>query len=375
MAMETKGIRVLLGWLFVYVTMSSLLAKGKLSAGHSALVQSTWSQKQKVLSEDLIFRDTGRFSKRVSSLWKANVESGIRNMAWVGSTYKEEPYTEEEFYRLRESKIVEQIDLLKSEHIAERKAEVDSATPIGDIFEGIDDLLDDFSEKENKAKKSQDDEQYLKDFDEDAVRRRVARKTFVSQSRSVLTPALFVQNEENKLFCYELQTGRALWVIRMGEEMVQQPFETDTELFVVEGGCCKIIDKRSGSLREKMTFSRAVHPKVFSKGDHVYALGFDGRLFSMRRGARYPQWSQRVGGRGDVGVWGYRGGLFVPLENGYCKSFSFSGREQWDFSSKAISEEKIYLEKEGKTRQASRRRTDDCANEGSPRGYGIYHRV
>jgi outer membrane protein assembly factor BamB len=94
-----------------------------------------------------------------------------------------------------------------------------------------------------------------------------------------------------------------------------------------------------------MRFRKAVHPRVFSKEDEVYALAYDGVLFSMKRGERFPSWSTRVGGRGNVGVWGYEGGLFVPLDSGFCKSYTFAGREQWDFSSKAISEEKIYLEK------------------------------
>ncbi len=325
------------------MSVSLLVAKGKfVQRNKPTMESSSWLRKQSAQLGELTLKQMGRAPRPLLPVWETKLGSKSAEVFWVGTTGKDEPYTEKEFYKIREAKILEQLDVLRAEHVAQRRAEAKGADGVEDLLDEFDDLLEDPGEVEVSK---EDLNQYLKDFDEETVKRTVARKVFVSQSRSVITPALFVQNEDNELYCYELKTGRALWVLGLEERLLQQPFETEKHLFIVEAGCCKIIDKRSGSLLDRMRFRKAVHPRVFSKEGEVYALAYDGVLFAMGRGERFPRWSTRVGGRGNVGVWGYEGGLFVPLDSGFCKSYTFSGREQWDFSSKAISEEKIYLEK------------------------------
>ena len=62
-------------------------------------------------------------------------------------------------------------------------------------------------------------------------------------------------------------------------------------------------------------------------------------------GRSFPEWTSRLIGKATLGVFGHDNGLFVPMDSGFCRSYNFNGRVQWEFSSKAESDEKIYFEK------------------------------
>ena len=90
-------------------------------------------------SENISFVESGTGVKvDLSESWFLNMPSDVAGPVWLGTTYREVPYTEYEFNKLREEKINKELDRLKKDHIKKAKAE---ASKEGGA--AVDDLLSD----------------------------------------------------------------------------------------------------------------------------------------------------------------------------------------------------------------------------------------
>lgn len=273
--------------------------------------------------------------------WSIDLKEGLTEKAWLGTTYKNVPYTEKEFHALRTKKIEDEVNALRKEYISKKKAELNK-----DAGAAVDNLLDDLLGGDDAAGQEEEDlDAYLEGFDEAAVRRRVASRTFVSQNRAMVIPCVYVETKKGDLFCLELETGLTVWVVSLDAPLSVIPFETEKYLYVVSGVTCKIIDKRSGYLTEEHRFDRVINPKVFGVGRRVFAYTYDERLMCYEWGGRFSKWSQKLQGSVSRGIYGYGDSVLVPLMNGKFYSVSIDGQIQWSFVSKSQSDEKIYLEK------------------------------
>ena len=55
--------------------------------------------------------------------WNISLPSPVTGPVWFGTTYKEAPYMEAEFNKLRDEKIMEELDRVKQDYIKKVKAE------------------------------------------------------------------------------------------------------------------------------------------------------------------------------------------------------------------------------------------------------------
>jgi outer membrane protein assembly factor BamB len=289
----------------------------------------------------LTAEEKGRPSRKISARWSVDLDQKIHSKSWIGTTYRDKPYTEEEFYALREREVANEVERLKQEHISKKKAEITKESGVI-----VEDLLDDLLGGDDEEEEEEDLSKYLEGYDEESVRLRVSRRTFIPQSRAVVIPALYVQGENNELFCLELETGLAVWVLKLDAPLEHVPYESDSHLYIVEGVQCKVVDKRSGFVADRVRFDRAIHPRVFSYDGMIFAVSYQGHLMGWDLNRNFPDWTVRLADRAELGVFGHDNGLFIPVDGGFSYSFSFNGAAQWKFSSKAESDEKIYLEKE-----------------------------
>ena len=270
--------------------------------------------------------------------WHLSLPSEITGPVWLGTTYREVPYTEVEFNKLRDEKVAIELDRIRQDHIRRVKAEKSKEGA------AVDDLLSDLL-AEGQEEKEEDLSKYLVDFDEEAVRRRVANRTFVSQTRYVPIPAVYLTLKNQQIFCIDLKTGITSWVYSLKLPIRDIPFETEEELFLVQAGSCYVIDKQTGLATEKVNFDRAVHPVLYSNQGRLYPVGYGNRVASWTPKRSVANWYHKLSGAVNGGVFGHSEGLLFPLSNGELTSLSFEGEEKWTFISKSHSDEKIYLEK------------------------------
>lgn len=284
--------------------------------------------------------ESGREPRGHQPLWVIRLGQELGGNPWIGTTYKDTPYTEVEFNSLRTKLIEEEYQRLRRLHIDREKAK--RGREEGAV---IDDLLDDLLAGEEADADGADDEKYLDNFDEEATRRKVASKTFVPQSRPVVIPSLYVQGKNGALFCLEMKTGLTSWVLGMERLILTQPYESEKFIFIVDGATCKIVDKRSGYIMENLFVDRAIHPKVYYFDNTIFGFSYDSRVLAWKRGRRYSEWAMRLPGKVTLGVDGHDQGLFLPLDSGMFASVSFDGDLKWTFVSKSHSDEKVFLEK------------------------------
>ena len=324
--------------------LAFLLAIGGVEASFwSRFKSSAGQEKNSVSSQDLNvlpYREHGGASFEQAALWTIDLGQPISKQSWVGSTYKSIPYSELEFNQIRKKKVEEEFQRLRTEYINKKKAEINKNSEAV-----VENLLDDLLGGDTKKEKEEDVEIYLEGFDEDVVRRRVASRTFVSQDRAVLVPCLYVETQRGELYCLELETGLTVWVLGLSAPLVGVPFESEKYLYIVDASVCRVVDKRSGYVTEKIDFRRAIHHRVYGQGDRVFAYSYDRSLLCYEWGGRFAKWSLRVNAAALSGVFGHDNGVMLPMDDGKFYSVSFDGSIQWNFVSKAHSDEKIYLEK------------------------------
>lgn len=292
-------------------------------------------------SDDLRFIEEGSGIKvSLGSAWNLELPSAISGPTWLGTTYREEPYSEVEFNQLREERINKELERLKAEHI--KRAKLEKSRGGGEA--AVDDLLSDLL-SEGEKKKEEDVTKYLVDFDEEAVRRKIASRTFVPQTRYVPIPAVYLTLKNQQLFCIDLKTGITSWVYKLALPISEVPFETEANLYIVQAGACYIIDKQTGLATQKINFDRAVYPIVYAQQDRVYPVGYGNRLASWSPQRNTAHWYYKLPGGVNGGVYGHSEGLMLSLSSGELLCLSFEGEEKWSFVSKSHSDEKIYLEK------------------------------
>jgi len=290
-------------------------------------------------SESMSFVDpSSQVKVALKESWHLELPSEVSGPVWLGTTYREVPYSEVEFNRLRDEKIAIEFERIKQDHIRRVKAEKskDGAA--------VDDLLSDLL-AEGEEDKEEDVSKYLEDFDEEAIRRRVASRTFVSQTRYVPIPAVYLTLKNQQIFCIDLKTGITTWVYSLKLPIRDVPYETEEELFIVQAGACYVIDKQTGLATEKINFDRAVHPVLYSNQGRLYPVGYGNRVASWTPERNVANWYFKLPGAANGGVFGHSEGLLFPMSNGELMSVSFEGEEKWTFISKSHSDEKIYLEK------------------------------
>ena len=273
----------------------------------------------------------------INPAWAVRLGQSLDSCVWIGTSYKDIPYSEEDFYKIRNEKIEEAVAKKRESYIAKKKAE--SAKAGAEVSELLNDLL-----VPTEQKKVKDDSKYLEGFDEDEERRTISTRMFVSQSRAVVIPAVYVQSTTGDLYCLELETGLTSWVNHLTIALTQSPFENEKNVFVVQGVEGKIIDKKSGFVADKIAFDRAVYPLVYAHDDRVYAASYDKRILCYKWGEKYPEWTLLMPGGVNQGIYGHDNGLLAPLSSGELLSYGFDGREQWSFVSKSNSDERIFLE-------------------------------
>jgi outer membrane protein assembly factor BamB len=288
----------------------------------------------------LVYKEVGGAEIHQAPVWEIDIDQSLTGVNWMGTTYKSVPYTEKEFNELRKEKIEEEFLRLRAEYINKKKAELNQGGAVA-----VENLLDDLLGGDEEEVEEVDEEQYLEGFDEDLVRRRVASRTFVEQNRAVVIPCVYVETKSRELYCFELETGLTVWVLSLDDMLTVVPYESETHLYIVDGSVCRVIDKRSGYVSERIRFDRAVHPRLFGVGRRVFAYSYDQRLLCYEWGTRFPKWLLRLGAVAPAGVFGHDNGIMAPLDNGKFVSVSFDGDIQWSFISKSHSDEKIYLEK------------------------------
>lgn len=281
-----------------------------------------------------------RKPQAIAPEWVIRLGSELIGVSWLGTSYKNIPYTEGEFNDLRDEKIRAEVERIKRDHI-NRKRAARSREGGQEQIEGLlDDLLaGDEGEQENE------EEEFLKDFNEEQVLRRVTNRTFVAQNRPVVIPSIYVQTTRGDLYCLELTTGLTSWVVRLEEPLLHVPFETEKDLFIVDGGTVKVIDKRSGFITDHVRLDRAVFPKVYYNDNRIYSISFEDRALSWQIDKTYRDWLYRMPGAVVHGMFGHSAGLMMPLDSGQIISLSFDGDEKWTFVSKSYSDQKIYLER------------------------------
>ena len=310
-----------------------------------------------------------RIERAITPAWAVKIGQSMNSMIWIGTTYKEIPYAEQDFYKLRNDKIEAEVDKKRQEHIAKKKAEASKAG--AEVSELLNDLL-----VPSEQKKAQDDSKFLDGFDEDEVRRSISKRMFVSQSRAVLIPAIYVQAQAGDLYCIELETGLTSWANRLSVMIKQQPYEDDKHIYVVQGVDCIVIDKKSGFVAEKIAFDRAVHPVVYAHRGLVYAASYDQRILCYKWGERFPEWSKALPGSVSKGLYGDENGLMVPMNHGELISYGYDGKEQWSFVSKSNSDERIFLEglrnEQGK---AIEKEKAEARKDGRPEDSAIMFRI
>lgn len=273
--------------------------------------------------------------------WDFKVDSPLIRDAWIGTTYKEIPYTEQEFINLRDKIVEDKVLKLKLEHIAREKAKKKESQ------ENVDDLLSSFlgeDEEKGEDSKKAENQDYLANFREDEVRKRVVQSTYVPQSRSVLTKALYFQLENLNLYCLDAETGMTTWVTHLPSAIERQPFETEKYLSFILKGTAYLVDKKSGYIKHRSKLDRAILPHFFEKDGRFFFGSFTNRVVHWNPIQNYPLKVNRLVQPLTLGVFGDNNSLFIPSEKGILLALEFSGKEKWSFINQKYSEDKIYLE-------------------------------
>ena len=294
--------------------------------------------------------------------WVIRLGRELGGASWLGTSYKNIPYTEGEFNDLRSKKIKSEVKRLKRDHIARKRAARSREGGQQQIEGLLDDLL-----AGDAAEQKDEEEEFLKDFNEEQVYRRVAGQTFVSQSRPVVVPSLYVQSKAGELFCLELKTGLTSWVAHLDTPLREAPYETEKQVFIVDGSAVRIIDKRSGFITKQVRQDRAVFPKVYFNDNRIYSVSYEGQALSWQTDKTYRDWIYRMSGAVTHGMFGHSAGLLVPLDSGEVLSLSFDGEEKWKFVSKSFSDEKVFLERlKNKHKKAIEKEKGDARKNNRP---------
>ena len=290
--------------------------------------------------------------KTLKNQWNMNLNAELIETSWLGSTYKEVPYTEVEFTNLRNMKINKEMIKLKEDHIQKEKEKSNK------VEEEENELLDDFlnaeddeeeaseDEKKIKAKKeAEENKKYLANFEERKMRRKIMLSLFIPQSRAVLTQAFFVQTKNLDLYCIDIRTGITVWVSHIVGAIESVPFETEKAIYILAGGRAFVLDKRSGFVLYNSLFDRAVYPLLFGRNKDVYAVTYKNKLILWDLVDHYEKWNRRLWDECSEGVVGDENGLLISLRTGSLKFYDLEGNFKWEFLNKAILTDKIYYEK------------------------------
>ncbi len=289
--------------------------------------------------------------KTLRNEWSMDLNAELIETVWLGSTYKEVPYSEVEFTNLRNSKINKEMEKYKEEHILKEKEKLNK------VEEEENELLDDFlsdddeeevseDDKKAKAKKeAEENKKYLANFDERKTRRKIMLSLFIPQSRAVLTQALFVQTKSLDLYCIDIRTGITVWVSHIVGEIESVPYETEKAIYILAEGRAFVLDKRSGYVLYNSLFDRAVYPLLFGRGKNVYAITYKNKLIQWDLVDHFEKWNRRLWDECSEGVVGDENGLLIALRTGSLKFYDLDGDFKWEFLNKAILTDKIYYEK------------------------------
>ena len=317
-------------------------------------IKSKFNKKEKEVLEgiDLRWIDLkNNTQKTIRNQWNLNLNAELIDIMWLGSTFKDVPYTEREFINIRNQKIAVEMEKLKEDHINKEKEKLNK------VEEEEEELLDDFlndddgeedSEKDketNRKKKAEENKKYLANFDERKMRRQIMLKLFISQSRPVLTQALFVQTKNLEIYCIDIRTGLTVWVSRILGAVESPPYESDKQIFILAEGKAFVLDKRSGFVSYHSKIDRAVYPLIFGKGTEAYAVSYKNKIFKWDLEDHYEKWNERLWDECSEGVVGDDEGLLVSLRTGILKFYDLEGQFKWEFVNETILNDKIYYEK------------------------------
>lgn len=336
-----KILSILTTVFVVYLTSNVYAFKGLNLFKNKVSKEGSIGKKKQV---DLKWYDVkNEINKTVVSNWDIDLKTSFLPVMWMGTTFKDVPYTEREFNNLRNRRINEEMDRLKEEHIKKEKIKKTQESS-----EEVDSLLDAFldeDEEEEVKEDANEDLKYLENFDERAVKRDVMNRLFIPQNRPVLTQAVYFQTQGSDLFCLDIKSGLTVWVCQIGLPIEGIPYESEKNIYLLAGGVSFVVDKRSGFIVYKSKIDRAVQSYYYGQGQEIYMGTYRGKILSWNPIDHYEIWNERLWGQAAEGVYGDRHGIVVALKTGHVKAYGLDGAKKWEFINKSISNNSLYLEK------------------------------
>ncbi len=291
----------------------------------------------------LIYNDVERdYIRLFPQVWDLNLESSISMGPWLGRTYKDVPYTEQEYVDLRTKMLNKELDVLKKEHIRRKK---DAATMGTESEEDVNNLLDNFLDGGKVEENTEEDEEkYLKDFDLQGAGKRILGRMVVPRSRAIETEAVYFQLHDGSIYCVELATGLTVWVIKLSDQLETIPYETTETMHFVTNGYYYMIDKQAGLVQHRSHLDRAIQPTAFATNNSHFLASYRNRVINWNPDRNFPMWVKLMEGQISGGVYGNSEGILVPQENGVMTALGFEGEVKWNFENKGIAEDRLYFE-------------------------------
>lgn len=286
---------------------------------------------------------THTYEKDVPRLWKlVSTDKIYPDLMWIGTTYKDMPYTEKEFLAIRKRRVDEELKVLKKEYVAKRKAEA-SENMSTEEAENLLDTITLGGESADAEKKEVDESKYLEGFDEQVVRRRIQTRIFIPQSHSVKTKSLYFQQRDNQLYCVELETGIIVWVLKLQSKIDAVPYETDEALYFFSEGDFLGVDKQAGLLLFKSKVDRACLSVPYVHDSHHVLGTYRRRVILWDKSDNIPIWQRQL--TGEIShVLGTDDLILAAQENGILTGVGFDGSIRWNFVNKGYTEDRVYLE-------------------------------
>lgn len=308
------------------------------------------------MSPVLTYIDEARSYERVLPLeWNLEVGQPVSGISWIGTTYKDIPYSDKEREALAEEMLMKELEILKKDHLIKKKQILGEGGGGVDVKNLLDQLVGDAKEensdkdKENakaSAKNKDQDAELLKDFDEGEARKKLVKRIIVPRSKKVETRALFFQLAGGDLYCVELQTGITAWVIRLDGMLDAVPFETKESVCFILGGYLQVIDKQAGLLLHRSILDQAMLPAVFSNRSGFFLASYRKRVLSWVPKGNFAAWSSLMTSEISGGVYGNEDNLLVAQEGGEFTALDFDGTKKWAFVNKGVAEDIVYYERE-----------------------------
>ncbi len=296
----------------------------------------------------LLYNDEARgYVRELPVLWGLHVNVPIAGQVWIGTTYKEVPYTKDEYEGLREKLIQNELDVLKREYVRRKKeAGGENQEKVGEL---LDQFLSGQEVKDDKPKEkelAQPDKKLLAGFDEDEARKNIVARLIVPQSRAVETQAAYFQLSNSDLYCVELRTGITVWILRLSALIEDVPHETKRAVEFVADGRLFVIDKQAGLVLHRSLLDSAVLPVPFATGESYFIATYRRHIMNWDPEKNFPLWNKLMSGEVAGGLYGNDESLLVAQENGELTALGFDGQVKWAFISKGVAEDKLYLERE-----------------------------